>query len=397
MALFSEEFAGWQDSDFAAFDSAKWRSNRFTPERTKVRLRLAAALESAVAAAGLSPAGLELWSSRQEPAFTNQHEVRSLTVAWTRAGAENVDTAHIYAGVVIDQAGVTLRLRLPGEQQAAWRPMQATLAELAGLAGMGVKLGETELTPEALTTSELAGDLLLERMLPRAEAIGGLLTVDELAAWSGVVLPLLVQVLGVTVAAVTPVLAAELAAEPESGPEPTADETEVAEAEPPTQPSLPGASRDPPARRGYRPQWTPQTQARAGQAEAMRPPIDRIMPPTWHPEPIRRPEPTPYAPPPRRPEPMRQPQTRRPDFQSQPQRSPERSSSFAPGRPFELGPTPQKPAASTGVLAAGARVELQKGLFAGKTGTVAEVSGAHVQVLLGLMSVRVPATDLRVL
>ena len=71
--------------------------------------------------------------------------------------------------------------------------------------------------------------------------------------------------------------------------------------------------------------------------------------------------------------------------------------SFAPGRAFELGPSPQKPTTSSGVLAPGARVELQKGMFAGKTGTVAEIAASHVQVLLGLMSVRVPTADLRVL
>ncbi len=345
-----------------------------------MRLRLAAALESAVATAGLSAAGLALWASRQEPAFTNQHEVRSLTVAWTRVDAENVDTAHMYAGIVVDNTGVTLRLRLPGEQQAAWQPMRGTLAELAALAGMRVRLGEIDVPPEALAQSELAGDLLLERVMTRAEAIGGLLTVDELAAWSGVVLPLLAQLLGVT-------LQPAVAPSPPTAPEP---ESVVP---PPDELSIPTAraERDPPVRRGYRPPWTPQTPGRTAQADAVRPPIERIMPPTWHPEPMRPPEP------PRRPEPARQPPFRRQEFAPQPQRSPPHQASFAPGRPFELGPTPHKPATSSGVLAPGARVELQKGLFAGKTGTVAELAGGHVQVLLGLMSVRVPLADLRVL
>ena len=386
MALFSEEFAGWRDSDFDAFAPAKWRSNRYTPERTQVRLRLAAAMEGAVAAAGLSAAGLQLWSTRAEPAFINEHEVRSLTMAWTRAGAENVETAHMYAGVAVDLAGVTLRLRLPGAQQTAWQPMLATLGELAALAGMRARVGETELPAAALGESELSGDLLLERVVTRAEAIGGLLTVDELAAWSGVVVPLLAQLLGVTLQAVTPIL-----------PEPVAESAVVDEpvelpAATPTPPTTTD-SREPPARRGYRPQWAPQSPARTAAADAVRPPIERIMPPTWHPEPPRRPEPPPYVAPSRRPEPLRQPPFRRPEQAPQASRPP----AFAPGRAFELGPSQQKPTVSDGVLAAGARVELQKGLFAGKKGTVAEVSGAHVHVLLGLMSVRVPAADLRVL
>ncbi len=383
MALFSEEFAGWRDSDFDAFAPIKWRSNRFTPERTKVRLRLSAALEGAVAAAGLSSAGLELWSSRVEPALINQHEVRAVTVAWTRVGAENVESSHIYAGIAVDESAVTLRLRLPGEQQAAWQPLLATLGELAALCGMAVKVGATEVAADALSQSELNGDLVLERVLTRADAIGGLLTIDELAAWSGVVLPLLAQLLGVTLqAAPVPTLPPE-----EPLPEPIAVLDE--RAEPPVASQARPGERDPAPRRGYRPQWAPQTQGKTQQADDVRPPIERIMPPTWHPEPIRRPEP------PRRPEPQRQP-FRRPDFQPPPQR-PAHQPSFSPGRTFELGPNPQKPAASSGVLAAGARVELQKGLFAGKTGTVAEVSGTHVQVLLGLMNVRVPVADLRVL
>lgn len=386
MAFFSEEFAGWRDSDFDAFAPVKWRSNRFTPERTQVRLRLSAALEGAVAAAGLSSAGLQLWSTRPEPALTNAHEVRALTVAWTRMGAENVETSHIYAGVVVDLAGVTLRLRLPGEQQAAWQPLRVTLAELAALSGMRVSLGTTELPPEALTDSDLAGDLLLERVMTRAEAIGGLLTVDELAAWSGVVIPILAQLLGVALQ--TPAPAASLTP---AAPEPVVEETAPDASLLPVAPTSP-AQRDPPARRGYRPQWAPQSSGRAGSAEAVRPPVDRIMPPTWHPEPVRRPEP-----PPRRPEPQRPQPFRRPDLAPQSARPAPHQASFAPGRAFELGPSPQKPATSTGLLAAGARVELQKGLFAGKRGTVAAVAGAHVQVLLGLMSVRVPTADLRVL
>jgi hypothetical protein len=410
VALFSEEFAGWRDSDFDAFAQSKWRSNRYTPERTQVRLRLATAMESAVAAAGLSAAGLQLWSSRPEPAFTNEHEVRSLTLAWTRVGAEDVETAHMYAGLAVDVANVTLRLRLPGEQQMAWQPMRATLAELAALADMRVRIGGVELDVGALAGSELPGDLMLERVMPRSEAIAGLLTVDELAAWSGVVLPLLAQLLGITLESVTPMLPAAVV------------ETAIAEelpvpidltldAEEPVAPSLPspGSQRDPPARRGYRPQWAPQNasrttgpvEAHAAPVQVLRPPIDRIMPPTWHPEPPRRPEPAPYFAPPRRTEPNRYPapSNQAPMRRTEPQQQPTRPqhASFAPGRPFELGPSPQKSQAISGVLAAGARVELLKGLFAGKTGTVAEVAGAHVQVLLGLMSVRMPTGDLRVL
>ena len=415
MALFSEEFAGWRDSDFDAFAQSKWRSNRYTPERTQVRLRLATAMESAVAAAGLSAAGLQLWSSRPEPAFTNEHEVRSLTLAWTRVGAEDVETAHMYAGLAVDVANVTLRLRLPGEQQAAWRPMQATLAELAALADMRVRVGGVELEAAALRDSDLAGDLLLERVMPRAEAIAGLLTVDELAAWIGVVLPLLAQLLGIALESVTPMLPAEVVETAIAEELPVAIDLTLDADEPVAPPqTLPGNQRDPPARRGYRPQWAPQqthratgpVEAQATPSQALRPPIDRIMPPTWHPEPPRRPEPAPYFAPPRRTEPNRyppqssqQPMRRTEANHTAPQQQPSRPqhASFAGGRPFELGPAPQKPHVSSGVLAAGARVELLKGLFAGKTGTVAEVAGAHVQVLLGLMSVRMPTGDLRVL
>lgn len=374
MALFSEEFAGWQNADFDAFAPLKWRSNRFTPERTRVRLRLAAALEQAAARAGLSTIGLQLWASRQDPALSNQHEVRSLIVAWTRPQAEDVEAAQPYVGMLVDEEAVTLRLRLPVLHKMAWQPLLGTLAELAQLAGMHARVGDSEVPVDTLANTEIAGDLQLERAMPRAEALGGMLTVDELAAWSAVVLPILAQLLHLQLATL------EI---PSAQPEPQQEVLEtlgVPEVQPQRE-TTPIPGRDPLPRRGYRPQWAPPKDSKT-LSEGVRPPIERIAPPTWRPEPPKRPEPPRY-PPPRQLE-MRPPERR---FQNdQPQR----------GRPFELGPAPQKLPEKQGILAAGARVELQRGLFAGKQGTVAEVAGNHVQVLLGLMSVRVPTADLRV-
>ncbi len=64
------------------------------------------------------------------------------------------------------------------------------------------------------------------------------------------------------------------------------------------------------------------------------------------------------------------------------------------GRPFELAPEPKKPVAAT-VLGPGARVRLTSGLFAGKFGTVTEIRGEDVRVMLGLMAVKVGKSDLQ--
>ena len=402
MALFSEEFAGWLDSDFAAFQPAKWRSNRFTPERTRVRLRLAAALEQSAALAGLGTAGLHLWTSRLEPALTNQHEVRSLTVAWTRPGAEDVAASEPFVGLHVTEADVALQLRIPAGQSGAWQTMAATLAELANLTGMRVRLDGAETTADALIDATTPGDLLLERVMSRVDAVGGLLTVDELAAWSGVVLPLLADVLGKTLDAVAPPesQAPDVVETPQAG-EAAQDLESPAEPEVATSPVSVG--REPPPRRGYRPQWASASSSTpaATRTEAPRPPIERIMPPTWRPEP---PAPRP-APPPVRPSGPRYPNQRtwadqprndtpRPDMRRP---GPDRSDTPMParGRPFELGPSHDKPAATPTVLGPGAKVQLQKGLFSGKLGTVTALAGDSAQVLLGLMTVRVPTADLR--
>lgn len=46
-------------------------------------------------------------------------------------------------------------------------------------------------------------------------------------------------------------------------------------------------------------------------------------------------------------------------------------------------------------LGPGAKVALTSGLFAGKSGTVSALHGDQAQVLLGLLSVRVPVASLQ--
>lgn len=63
------------------------------------------------------------------------------------------------------------------------------------------------------------------------------------------------------------------------------------------------------------------------------------------------------------------------------------------GRPYEVRDAAPAPAITT--LGPGAKVALTSGLFAGKTGTVSALHGDQAQVLLGLLSVRVPVASLQ--
>ncbi len=128
MALF-ERFERWQAEDFDAYMASKWASNRFNPDRGRVRERLRSLVEQAVAADGGLADGLEVWASRHDPCIFNQHAVRAQTVLLTRplAAREQLETAdsslsasqpdrfHPHCGVRIDADGFEILLRLPAE------------------------------------------------------------------------------------------------------------------------------------------------------------------------------------------------------------------------------------------------------------------------------------------
>lgn len=394
MALFAESFERWVASDFDAYKEEKWRSNRFNLERGRVRERLISALQQALVISQQSSDGLDLWTSSDHPVLFNDHQVSRQLALFCRVASERErlqqqnsqlsatqpDLFHAWLGVELTQHQFILRLavpRLAAPDQLSWRAHLLELAEFASTAHNVLRLdgAVVEVADLAEVTQEHALALAVERVIARESVLAGEADLPALATWLGDGLGILRLILG------------------NSG-QPTA--TETAQAVSPTQPIAPvvAPKRDQapaPSRAayGYRPQAP--IAPRNLDASRLRAPIDRIVPPTWHPEETRRPPP----PPPRdawrdRPQPQREPWRDR-AAPARPQ-APERPKAVA--QPL---PPAQAPARNPGVLEPGARVELLSGLFKGKIATVAAIAADHVQLHLGLMALKMPVVQLRVI
>ncbi|MBI5610217.1 MAG: hypothetical protein HY902_15175 [Deltaproteobacteria bacterium] len=196
MALF-ERFERWQDADFDAFAEPKWASNRFNPERQRVRERLRSLLEQAVALQPEVADGLELWTSRHEPNFFNQHAVQHQLALLTRPAAQREaleardatlsatqpDRYHPHIGLKIDTSGIGLVVRVPAEASYDLPELPPQLLETAQeLAGM--------LGVEAAT-----GTLEIERRWPREQALQAQDSIEQLAQWLALTGPMLRQAL----------------------------------------------------------------------------------------------------------------------------------------------------------------------------------------------------------
>ncbi len=392
MALFSESFDCWLASDFDAYKEEKWRSNRFNLERGRVRERLISALQQALAIAQQTSDGLDLWTSSDHPVLFNDHQVsRQLALFCRTAGererlqqqnsqlsATEPNNFHAWLGIELTQQQLILRLavpRLAAPDQLSWRSHLLELAEFAAAAGSVLRLDDNavDVAELAEVTQEHALALAVDRVFPRDAALASELDLVALAAWLGRGLHLLRLILGSTQPAAELELPSTSAVPPTRLQEP-----------PQRREQAPAPSR---AAYGYRPQ-TP-IAPRNLDAARVRAPIERIVPPTWHPEETRRPPP-PRELPRDRPPPSREPWRDRP--QAPRVAAQERPRTLAPIVAPAAAP-PRNP----GVLEPGARVELLAGLFKGKIATVSAIAADHVQLHLGLMALKVPVGQLRVI
>ncbi|MBM4342344.1 MAG: hypothetical protein FJ100_03080 [Deltaproteobacteria bacterium] len=197
MALF-ERFESWTADDFAAWAPAKRASNRFTPERARVRERLRSLLESAIERQGLDRTGLDLWSTKAEPHFFNDHTVDHAAALLTRPSADrdhieaalstvsaaNPERFHAHLAVRADGEGVIVELGAP--ESAAFdvrcaRDALADWAEWAQLLGWslpandatGVVVARRWSVDAALAWPDPIGDLgtWLSQALPALRAL----------------------------------------------------------------------------------------------------------------------------------------------------------------------------------------------------------------------------------
>jgi len=504
LALFEERFQAWAAADFDAYAEAKRKSNRFNLERGRVRQRCLSLLEQALAHATdavpelrATGADLELWTSRDHPAFVNDHQVVRQLAVWCRptaareallvrggAPVAEPDRGHPHAGLCLDDQGVTLLWRVPAaalSDQATWRAAQEAIAALAQQPGADLLIDGELREFEALAQAAAAPDhveITVRRAWTRQEALDGAAGIEEVAAWSALALPVLRAAMA-PVPEATSAAASASNAEPASVPAtpvaateraekgPAAVEAPAVQADSDVTVTAPGAP-EPVRPRAYRPQT--RAPARAIPAELpMRAPIERIVPPTWDPALLEQqrlaeearvwaeqdrlraeaarqraaraqeaPRPGPARPnvtrpdspgpdsarpgpawpgpprheppradrgPPHRPAQSWQgpPQGERPQHERSPgppERRPQeprfdRSPPRPGGRPYELGPDPREAQAPVGEVAPGAKVTLTTGLFAGKTATVTQVSGDQVQVMVGLLALKVSLRDVR--
>jgi transcription antitermination factor NusG len=375
MALF-ERWDGWQTADFDAFAEPRWKSNRFNLDRTRVRNRLQSLLEQA--AAGLDLTGIGWWSSRVEPSLVNGHKVERLRVLLTRPQAEREameqanpgvsatepDRCHPWVGLEIDASGVALVAQVD-ERIATWAARDS--AEVPGIA--------------------------------------------EVSAWLAVALPKLRAAVAATTSAVPSTAvppSAPLADLPSTAAEPEAPVVASESAPAPPAPTAVAAAR-PASNRHYRPAPLPSRAPaplpdRTPALERERAPVERIQPPTWRPHETevgraltaqqQQQQQRPPWPPRERPAFARPEPDRPPSGRDRPTSGHDRPPPRPTGRPFELGPDrASTPAVTT--LAPGAKVQLRTGLFAGKVGTVTDVRGDELQVMLGLMTVKVAKVDVQ--
>jgi hypothetical protein len=415
VALFEERFEVWTAADFDAYAEPKWKSNRFSLERTRVRTRAISLVEQALVRSGMPAHGVELWTSRHDPALVNAHSVSRQLVVLTRPlrvreeleardpglSASEPDRFHAYLGLEIHHQGIVFRLCIPegarigrqvlGAQVAAWRALTSDHALL--LVGQPVTAEVLEIPGQVL------GDLRLEQTFAREAAIEGGAGIDDLALWLTRTLPMLQALLEVDALeapepSVDATPAAPLPAVPLPAEVPAEPQTEAHDASPVTEVRATNHASEEPHRRAgaYRPAGAPPRRATLPAQE--RPPVDRIVPPTWKPEETalgrqmhqaeQRPMPRPQ-------------QGFRPDGPRHdgPRHDGPRHDGPRGPRPYEVAPEPKKAAPVNTILGPGARVKLTTGLFAGKFGTVQSIRGEDVQVMLGLMAVKVGKADVQ--
>ena len=207
MALF-ETFERWQAADFLAWQPPKRASNRFTPERSRIRERAKSLFEQALAQSGIQRGATEVWASKPEPSFFNDHSVDHVAVVLTRAQAdrERVENQHpalaaarpetysAHAGVVVDSDGVLVVLRVPAT---------ATMDLAAAAAAVELWRGWAELFGWQVTADE---GVALTRRWSTDEALSWAEPIADIAMWMTQALPALQGVIGQVV---LPVAAAE--------------------------------------------------------------------------------------------------------------------------------------------------------------------------------------------
>ncbi len=389
MALF-ERFDGWMADDFAAWAPAKRASNRFTPERSRVRERLRSLVEVALERQGLDRAGLELWSAKAEPHFFNDHSVDHAAALLTRPSADrdrieaghsavsaaNPERYHAHIAVRADGDGVVIELGAP---ELAAFDLQGARQAAAGWADW------VELLGWSLPPVEAAGVVVARRW-----------SVDEALAWTDPI-----GDLGMWLSQALPALRTLLAASGAAAPAVEAPAT-----------SAEGTDRQPPPARvqaAARP-WQPyRPQAPAPPRKLPTEPrpslVDRIVP-------FLQPPPEP-PPPPRQqwhgdrdrpgwredrggpPQQQGHPSDRR--QQQPPGRNDRRPEDARWGPPREPQPPtrePPKPPPPHGP-SAGDKVVLTGGLLAGKEGEVVANLGRTVKVRVGKLEFELPLHQLQ--
>lgn len=197
MALF-ERFERWQPEDFDAFLAPKWASNRFNVERGRVKERLRSAFEQIGERQPELLQGLDVWVSRHDPCFFNQHSVPELLAVVVRSQAQREalehadprlsatqpDRYHAHAGMRMDATSVELRLSVPEE---AHYDLQMSDEARQGLAELGMLLGQSDLASQ--------GGLQALRRFERDEALAWPDPLAQLVEWLELAAPLLRKIL----------------------------------------------------------------------------------------------------------------------------------------------------------------------------------------------------------
>lgn len=197
MALF-ERFERWQPEDFDAFLAPKWASNRFNVERGRVKERLRSAFEQISERQPELLQGLDVWVSRHDPCFFNQHSVSELLAVVVRSQAQREalehadprlsatqpDRHHAHAGMRMDATSVELRLSVPEE---AYYDLQMSEEARQGLAELGMLLGQSDLGSQ--------GGLQALRRFERDEALAWPDPLAQLLEWLELAAPLLRKIL----------------------------------------------------------------------------------------------------------------------------------------------------------------------------------------------------------
>lgn len=377
MALF-EQFEAWTADDFAAWAPAKRASNRFTPERSRVRERLRSLLESALQRQALDRGGLELWSSKAEPHFFNDHNVDHAAALLTRpaqardrieadhpaVSAANPERFHAHLAVRVDGDGVVVAVGAPALAQF---DTAAARAALSGWADWAELLGWS--LPQAG-----AADVVVARRWSVDDALAWTDPIGDLGMWLSQALPALRALLASTDAAPSP---AAPASTPAAGAAPTLPPARVQAAARPWQPYRPQAPAPP----------------RKLPTEPRPNLIERIVP-------FLQPPPEPEPPP----RPLWQGERPRgawPQDRGGPPREPHhddrrRQEPRPPvGRDAQPPPRePAKPLPPQGPVA-GAKVVLTGGLLAGKEGEVVANLGRTVKVRVGKLEFELPLHQLQ--